>query len=112
MVAPETQKPPRRAAHVWKFIQWSIVAAVVMSNIYWQWTPNGLLAGLVGGGAAFIVTWIYVGLTGRGRQSLSVGPSRSAQEHLSGEKASGRISSPTLSKPDKLIKVWPQKRIR
>jgi hypothetical protein len=33
---------------VWFLLQSSIIFAVVASNIHWQWTPNGYLAGLIG----------------------------------------------------------------
>jgi hypothetical protein len=49
-------------AVLWKLLQFLIFAAVVMSNAVWQWTPNGLLAGLIGVGAAFIVTLVIVKL--------------------------------------------------
>lgn len=41
---------------MWLFLQSSIVFLVVASNIYWQWTPNGYVAGGLGIGAALIVT--------------------------------------------------------
>lgn len=37
-------------------LQITIVMAVIGSNIQWHWTPNGLLAGLIGVGAAFLLT--------------------------------------------------------
>ena len=33
-----------------------IFSAVVISNVHWQWTPNGYLAGLIGAAVAFLVT--------------------------------------------------------
>lgn len=37
-------------------IQSLIVFAVMSSNIYFHWTPNGYLAGLIAGGAALVAT--------------------------------------------------------
>ncbi|WGR67846.1 MULTISPECIES: hypothetical protein [unclassified Bradyrhizobium] len=42
----------------WYLLQGSIFFAVVASNIHWQWTPNGHLAAILGGSAAFLVTEI------------------------------------------------------
>ena len=36
--------------------QSSIIFAVMASNIHWQWTPNGYLAGLIGVGLAYGLT--------------------------------------------------------
>ena len=41
---------------MWKLFQMSIMAAVMCGNIYYEWTPNPYLAGLLGVGAAFIAT--------------------------------------------------------
>lgn len=41
---------------MWFLLQGSIVFAVMASNIYWEWTPNGYLASLIGIGLAFAVT--------------------------------------------------------
>lgn len=41
---------------MWFLLQGSIVFAVMASNIYWAWTPNGYLASLIGVGLAFAVT--------------------------------------------------------
>lgn len=41
---------------LWRIFQASIVAAVMCANIYWGWTPNAMLAGLIGVGAAFLLT--------------------------------------------------------
>lgn len=38
------------------FLQIAIVIAVLFSNIRWQWTPNGYLAALLAGLAAYCVT--------------------------------------------------------
>lgn len=45
---------------MWKLLQTTIVIAVLFSNVYWQWTPNGYVAMIYAGGTAFVVT---VGLT-------------------------------------------------
>jgi hypothetical protein len=37
-------------------LQISIVFALMASNIHWQCTPNGYLAGLVGTGLAYVST--------------------------------------------------------
>lgn len=37
-------------------LQAVIVGAVLFSNIYWEWTPNGYLASLIGIGVAYLVT--------------------------------------------------------
>lgn len=39
-----------------RLLQIAIVFMVIASNIRWHWTPNPLLAGLVGIGAAFVFT--------------------------------------------------------
>lgn len=39
-----------------KTVQTVIVVLVIWSNIYWKWTPNGLLAGALGIGAAWMIT--------------------------------------------------------
>jgi len=41
---------------MWFLLQISIIFAVMASNIYWQWTPNGYLAGLIGVGLAYGAT--------------------------------------------------------
>jgi hypothetical protein len=46
----------------WKPLQFGIMSAVVVSNAIWHWTPNMLLAGLIGTGAAFVVTLVVVKL--------------------------------------------------
>lgn len=42
----------------WHLLQGIVFLAVFLSNIRWQWTPNGLLAGGIAVGAAFAVTWV------------------------------------------------------
>ena len=41
---------------MWKLLQALIVFGVLCANIYWEWTPNGLLAGILGILAAYILT--------------------------------------------------------
>jgi uncharacterized membrane protein YgaE (UPF0421/DUF939 family) len=43
---------------MWYVIQALIVFAVMASNVHYQWTPNPLLAGIIGFGAAWLVTWL------------------------------------------------------
>jgi hypothetical protein len=45
-------------APMWRLFQALIVFAVMASNIKYQWTPNGYLAGLIAAGAAFLATVI------------------------------------------------------
>ena len=59
---------------MWKLVQLSIMAAVMCGNIYYQWTPNGYLAGLLGVGAAFLVTLLLSPLFRRRRTSLCDDP--------------------------------------
>ena len=47
---------------MWYVLQLTVFVAVVFSNIHWQWTPNKLLAALIGAGLAFAVTWLLSGL--------------------------------------------------
>jgi hypothetical protein len=44
----------------WKFIQFSVFAAVLFSNIRYQWTPSGLAAGVVALLATLLVSAIPV----------------------------------------------------
>lgn len=41
---------------MWLLLQSLIIFAVMASNIHWQWTPNGYLAGLIGVWAALLAT--------------------------------------------------------
>jgi hypothetical protein len=41
---------------MWLLFQCSIIFAVISSNIYWKWTPNGFVASLFGVGAAYGLT--------------------------------------------------------
>jgi hypothetical protein len=41
---------------MWYLIQASTMFAVMASNIHWQWTPNGYLAGILGYVAALLAT--------------------------------------------------------
>jgi hypothetical protein len=46
----------------WKFVQFSVFAAVLFSNIHYQWTPNGYVAGVVALLAAALVSAIPVAI--------------------------------------------------
>jgi hypothetical protein len=39
----------------WFILQSSIIFAVIASNLFWHWTPNGYLAGLIGVGLAWVL---------------------------------------------------------
>jgi hypothetical protein len=52
-----------KSGMLWKPLQFGIMSAVVISNAIWHWTPNGLLAGLVGTAAAFVLTVVIVKLS-------------------------------------------------
>jgi hypothetical protein len=41
---------------MWYLFQGSIIFAVIASNIHWQWTPNGYIPALLGGGLAYGLT--------------------------------------------------------
>jgi hypothetical protein len=41
---------------MWFILQSAIIFAVMASNIHFQWTPNGYLAGLIGVGMAYGLT--------------------------------------------------------
>jgi hypothetical protein len=45
---------------MWKVIQFLVFGAVIVSNVHWQWTPNGYLGGWIGIALAFIVTVVPV----------------------------------------------------
>jgi hypothetical protein len=47
---------------MWYLFQGVIIFAVGASNIYWHWTPNGYLVGLVGVGAAYGATFLLVSI--------------------------------------------------
>lgn len=40
----------------WLLFQGSVVFAVITANMHWQFTPNGLLAGVIGGVLAYGLT--------------------------------------------------------
>jgi hypothetical protein len=44
----------------WKCVQFSVVAAVLFSDVHYQWTPNGYAAGVVALLAAVLVSAIPV----------------------------------------------------
>jgi len=39
-----------------RFLQFVIAAAVLFSNVRWQWTPNGYLAAIIAGVAVWLLT--------------------------------------------------------
>lgn len=41
---------------MWQILQAIIIFIVVASNIYWEWTPNGFVAAVIGIGASVAVT--------------------------------------------------------
>jgi hypothetical protein len=45
---------------MWKVFQFSIMSAFVLANAWYRWTPNGLLAGVVGSVIAYVVTVLLV----------------------------------------------------
>jgi hypothetical protein len=47
---------------MWFIFQSTIIFAVVASNIHWQWTPNGYLAGAIGVALAYGLTVALNGL--------------------------------------------------
>jgi uncharacterized membrane protein len=46
----------------WKTLQFSVFAAVLFSNIYYQWTPNEYVASIVALLAALFVTAIPIAI--------------------------------------------------
>jgi hypothetical protein len=46
----------------WHRLQMAVFALVLCSNIYWAWTPNKMLAGLIGAGMAFLATLAVTGV--------------------------------------------------
>ena len=83
----------------WFLIQGTIVIAVVCSNIYFEWTPNKMLAGLVGVGLAALVTFTAIGVAdlrararaiAERRRDLRAGQSRRRPNHA----ADQRLSAP------------------
>jgi hypothetical protein len=42
---------------MWYVLQCLVMFAVLASNIYFHWTPNGYLAALIAVGTAWAVTW-------------------------------------------------------
>jgi hypothetical protein len=70
---------------MWRLIQIVTFFAVAFTGIYYQWTPNGLVLGLVAATCAFGVT-VLLGDFGRlvrwGRKRLSVLGEKRANERL------------------------------
>lgn len=42
---------------MWMVLQLLVAFAAISANIYWQFTPNPVVAGLMGFGAAWLVTY-------------------------------------------------------
>jgi ABC-type transport system involved in cytochrome c biogenesis permease subunit len=55
---------------MWFLFQALIIFAVVASNIHWQWTPNGYLAGLIGVVLAYGLTAALSELWRRSRRNV------------------------------------------
>jgi hypothetical protein len=53
----------------WLLFQGSIVFAVISSNIYFQWTPNMMLAGVAGVFAAYGATQAITALRARDHET-------------------------------------------
>lgn len=115
-----TKNPPVRAGWgiaMWKLFQLSVAFGVMCAAIYYDWTPNPYLVGLLAYGAAYVATWILVRLgsrlCGRGPE-LKYEPSserlRAAGAHW--DTADG-FQSVTGSRvgddPRKFIKVLPKR---
>lgn len=60
---------------MWKFIQGSIVFAVVGSNIQWKWTPNHYLPAILG----FVLAVVVTGATNELRDWLASRTARKKQ---------------------------------
>ena len=43
---------------MWLLAQMAIMIAIGWTGIYYKWTPNGYLLGLLAVGGAFVVTWL------------------------------------------------------
>jgi hypothetical protein len=103
---------------MWKVFQFSIMSAFVLANAWYRWTPNGLLAGVVGSVIAYVVTVLLVravdkisAYRGRkGRNSVSQGvvlvtlpkreaPSRSAGALSNTHRACRSVEVPVLFTP-------------
>lgn len=94
----------------WYVFQGLVMFAVIASNIHWQWTPNGLLAGIIGYGVAFVATWI----TGK-VASLFLWFRRRSAERLVGLQDDPSSRSPGLTRLSgeisQPLQQWPRPRI-
>ena len=66
---------------MWKLFQLAIFFAVYFTGIYFEWTPNGYVLGLLSVGAAFFSTMLLAGALDLGKslfvkQGDQSGPSR------------------------------------
>jgi len=85
---------------MWKFFQTLIIAGVMMLNVYFKWTPNGYLAGLMGVAAALIVTLTLnklLDLLARFRQRKH-GPSQKVSTDTLPQRDRGLISKISLDR--------------
>ena len=64
---------------MWRLLQAVVFTLVLFGNIYWEWTPNGLLASLLGVAAAFLVTVTLSGLFDLFRRAALIGKKRPSQ---------------------------------
>jgi hypothetical protein len=59
-ISPETATTVAKRDWKWSLLQGTlqalIITGVAVSNVWWQWTPNNALAGLLGVGAGWILT--------------------------------------------------------
>lgn len=67
---------------MWKLFQLSVFVGVLFANVYWEWTPNGYLASLLGIGAAWLATVLVTRLglilkAGLRRSALQEGADKS-----------------------------------
>lgn len=103
---------------VWKYgvmglVQTAIVLSVIFSNIYWHWTPSGLVAGLAGMGAAWLLTifplWLRYRLFHRppGTPFLDLSVSRFPREEPPQEDIIGDSIPPP---GDRSLRIPPGKR--
>jgi len=52
----------------WQIFQGTVAGLVMASNVYWQWTPNGFLAAIIAGFAAYAATMSLLAIGGWCRQ--------------------------------------------
>ena len=61
---------------MWFVLQSRVIFAVMTTNVHWQWTPNGYLAGLIGivlaYGLTALVSASFWGVSGTSRGTNSI----------------------------------------